>query len=199
MAARPEVDVERVTVAGHSEGALIALQLSERRDVDRLALIAPPPARYLDVIGAQLQGRLTDEQRAAFETAVEQLRRTGALLAAPTRPPLNQIFASRNLRFLATADEADPVALAGALPPATSTLLMCGEVDVQVPCDTLDELRDALGSTRLTFEELVGTNHVLRRSGGSGGSGGPGTYTDESLPHNDEAADLLVDLATARA
>lgn len=188
------VDPERIVLAGHSEGALIASELAAADPPAGLALITPLGERYLDLLRGQLEPALDDDGLAEFDRVVDELRSTGGLSAAPTDPTLAFLFGPITLTFLASADLSDPVELAASIDPSVRTVIVCGTVDVQVPCASLDDLRDARSDSSLTDLTLDGVNHVLRRSGEDGSVT---TYTDQSLPHAVEVVDAVVRLATS--
>jgi uncharacterized protein len=201
LSKQPGVDPSRIVLAGHSEGALIALALaaSTLGSGVRLALFSPPGSSYLSVIRAQLAQQVPVATLTAFDTLAAELRTTGAISTLPTDPILASLFNPETTKFLASADSADPVALAGKLETATTVMLSCAERDIQVPCESLANLRAALKSrltTRFTNVELNGTNHVLRTTGSSPGT--PETYTNPSFPHSIDAAKALAALISER-
>jgi uncharacterized protein len=194
LASQPSVDAADITVAGHSEGGLIALKLGATKGpkIRRLALFSPPGAPYLSVIRSQLAAQVSAESLSEYDRLASELKTKGDVKNVPSDPVLASIFNESSVRFLANADTYDPVVLATSLPKERAVLLSCGERDVQVPCASLDGLKRAL-TTRLTKNftnvALVGTNHVLRVTGTQ--PGGPETYVDASLPHSGDAAVAL--------
>ncbi len=192
LAAQPEVDPKRITVVGHSEGGLIALLVSERskQRVANVALIAPQPGRYLDIIRDQLSAQVDAGVLTLYDTAMKEIRDTGKLTNFPSDPVLSSLLNKSTATFLAEADQYDPVELAGKLDSTVNVLLTCGTTDVQIPCASLDRMRAALkgrGPAHFADAVLTGTNHVLRVAP----TGGADTYVNESFPHDDRAATAL--------
>jgi uncharacterized protein len=201
LATQPTVDAAHITVAGHSEGGLIALKLGAAKNsrLHSLALFSPPGARYLAVIRSQLANQVTAETLTQFDLLATELRSNGTIKSSPTDPVLATIFTPNSTGFLANAETYDPVSLASSLPKKEGVLLSCGERDLQVPCASLTDLRAAVKNRigeLFTDTTLVGTNHVLRVSGTQ--PGGPQTYVDPALPHSAEAAAALRSVVLGR-
>lgn len=184
-----------VALVGHSEGALIALELASDEPPVALGLLMPLGARYLTAVRSQLSSQPIDADLSAFDSLVEEIRSAGTIADMPADPVLASVFAPTTLAFLATADRRDPIELAQALDDTVPVLVACGTVDIQVPCRSLDGLRDAVEPAAFTDVRLDGVNHVLRMSGGAGGVE---TYTDPTLAHTHEVVDELAGLLIAR-
>ncbi|GAA4487044.1 hypothetical protein GCM10023094_44770 [Rhodococcus olei] len=176
---RTGVPVDRLTVIGHSEGGLTALALADRGiGHGGVGLVEPLPMRYLDLLTAQLNrqldaavqdGRLAaadaETSRETLRTSVRSLRETGKLPARPD-PLLASIgLVPANATFLAEADALDPVRLADEIPATTPVLLTCSDKDLNVSCDQVGPLRDALDHTALRFAHLANANHLLGELG----------------------------------
>lgn len=168
-----------VAVLGHSEGALTALSLKERgSEFGSIGLLEPPAIRYLDLLSLQLNanydrgvaaGQLTAEEadgnRARLAESVTALR-SGAHLPYQEDPILTSIgIAEINAKFLAEADAVDPVGIASQLPSSTKVLLTCSEKDLNVSCDQIDGLRDALAGTDVEYARLANSSHMLGELG----------------------------------
>lgn len=179
LAEHTGVRADRLTVIGHSEGGFTALALAERNvGHGGLGLLAPLPMRYLDLLTAQLNTQLdqtvrlgqmsvqdADAARATLRESVASLRATGSLPAKPD-PLLASIGLVRtNAKFLAEADALDPVQLAADLPAGTPVLLTCSDKDLNVSCDQLTPMRDALGHTELRFAHFADASHGLDELG----------------------------------
>ncbi len=179
LADRTGVPVDRLVLVGHSEGALTALELTGRGvGHGGIALLAPLPMRYLDLLTAQLNTQLdaavgsgqlsnadADAARATLEESVSSLRETGRL---PTKP--DPLLASiglvhANARFLAEADAQDPLELAAAIADDTPVLVTCSDKDLNISCDQVGALRDALDHTALRFAHLANASHLLDELG----------------------------------
>ncbi len=194
---QPEVDPAQITIAGHSEGGLIALELAtkEGSGLAGLALLSPPSDRYLTAIREQLAVQVDAGVLTLYDTAVKEIRTTGRLKNFPSDPILPSIFNANTVTFLADADERDPIELAKQVPPSTKVLLTCGDRDIQIRCASLSDLRSTLQISvggRFTDVVLGQTNHVLRVTGDK--PGGTETYADESLPHSAAAGNALLTL-----
>ncbi len=180
LAARPGVDKKRLTVIGHSEGALFALLLATRKGhraphVHGVGLLEPLSRRYLDIISAQLRaqldaqlqaGKITAEQAAQIEQALAKamrsLRTTGTL---PPDLPGGLAAVLSAPRFLAEADRLDPAKLAARLRPHTPALVSCSDADIQVSCDDVEHLVKGLtrAKSATAFVRLTGVSHVLKQ------------------------------------
>jgi uncharacterized protein len=194
LKSQPGVDPSRISVAGHSEGGLIALKLAAtpKMMIQNLALFSPPGARYLSVIREQLAAQVQGDVLTTYDDFVQELRQTGTIAKLPTDQILPSILNAATVNFLANADRFDPVEMASTLPAATKVLLSCGEKDIQVSCDSLAALRTRLYAAQgenFIDVRLLDTNHVLRVA--RNGAGGPETYIDPSLPYAVEAAAAL--------
>lgn len=182
LAARPGVDAHRLTVIGHSEGALFALLLATGRSgrvppIRALGLIEPLSRRYLAVINQQVQAQVASAQKSGQLTAT-QARRTRSALAesiASLRrsstvpdnlpPGLASLFNPSAIRFLAQADRYDPAGLAAHLAAHLPVLVTCSDSDTQVSCDDVHRLVAPLAQSRTetTVIRLTGVDHVLKQ------------------------------------
>lgn len=160
LAARPEVDAERVGVVGHSEGGLFALQLARERGERDLAtpivLLATAGRRLDDVVREQITDLLA-LQRAGAETTAEYLGLLDQAMEAiragepiPELPAgLAPLFPPSALRLLEAYFTVDPAELAPwTLGPA---LVLNGTLDSQISPD-----RDALRLARALGERPDG-------------------------------------------
>ncbi|MEV0351822.1 alpha/beta hydrolase [Nonomuraea sp. NPDC050680] len=180
LSRRPGTDKRRLTVIGHSEGALFALLLAtksrSKTHVHRLGLLEPLSRRYLDLLSHQITtqinaqqqaGKITDAQAAtikdALARAVASLRANGTV-AANLPGGLSNVFSPANAKFLSEADRQDPAELAARLKAHTPVLLSCSDADIQVSCDDVEHLAAGLAkATAATdFIRLTGINHVLK-------------------------------------
>lgn len=204
---QPDVDPSRVTVVGHSEGALYTLLLATSPPaalprIHALALLEPLSYRYLDVITHQVDARLTadlnsgaitDEQaqsiRAALRAAIAQLRATGTLPAdLPTS--LSTVLPAGTATYLAQLDRYDPADLASRVPAGTPVLTSCSDADIQVSCSDLDRVSSGLTTAHatLTTVRLSGVDHVLKEDA----SRTPAAY-DDPLPFSTRLQTALHD------
>ncbi len=157
---RSDIDGDRIAVAGHSEGGLIApLVASTDTRVRAVALLAGPAysgrriLMFQNELGIRSLTSMTDAQR-------DSLRRTvpGALDSAARANPWFNYFINT-----------DPaVALRKVKQPV---LVLQGNTDMQVSpeqADTLSSILRKAGNTRVTMRRFPNTNHLfLRDSAGS--------------------------------
>ena len=179
LADQADTDAGRISVYALGEGTIHAMSLADDTSagaprIHSLGLLAPLPARYLDLITGRVNadaaaavrvGSKTPEEGAAviaaWRAAVEQTRATGT---APADLPdgLGGILSPGNAKAVLSADAIDPVELAARIPADTPVLLTCSDSDAQAPCSAMQPLVSALAPTALEFVELSGVNHVLR-------------------------------------
>ena len=162
---RPDVDPERIAVAGHSEGGLIApLVASTDSRVRAVALLAGPAYSgrrvliFQSELGIRAIAGITDAQR-------DSLRRTvpGSLDSLARVNPWFNYFINT-----------DPaVALRYVKQPV---LVLQGNTDMQVSpeqADTLAVILRKAGNTRVTVRRFPETNHLFLRDP----SGAPSGYS----------------------
>ncbi|MGW2378406.1 alpha/beta hydrolase family protein [Kitasatospora sp. NPDC001683] len=181
LAAQPGADPDKLLISGHSEGALMALEVDQDPKPAPapagLALLEPQGMRLLDLVTLQLEqqvdaavsaGQLDPTQAATVKTAV-----TGGVAAIRAgRPadttgmpdPIAAVFQDLNsdLKFTRTDDEVNPADLAAKVRSATKVMVTCGTADTQVPCSSTGPLVDALKTA---------------------GTGGPGLVTLQDVTH----------------
>lgn len=182
LAQRPEVDPDRITVLGHSEGALFALDMATdtERDVRPAGLIlaAPLSIRYLDLLREQIgdayadlvaAGQLTDDQEKTLtgelDAAIDEIRETGELTVTFSDPSVRQLFSSGNMQFLYQADQRDPAVLAGEVPADMPVMILHGAKDEQVTTAQVDVLEQGFidsGHEQVTRVEIEDANHIFQ-------------------------------------
>jgi hypothetical protein len=189
LARQPGVDRARLSVIGHSEGALFALLLAIGTDpggsgpgplpaVHALGLLEPLSERYLDVLTVQVAAQAGNSLTRSFTAAVAELRATGTV--PPSLPPaLSPILNPVDGLFLYQADRDDPAQLAARLAPGLSVLVTCSNADLNVTCGEVSHLLAGLARARAgtDFVMLTGTDHVLKQDP----TGSAASYT-EPLP-----------------
>ncbi|WP_197503294.1 S9 family peptidase [Mycobacterium sp. E740] len=166
LAEQPRTDDAHISVYALGEGGIHALQLATDSAADApkihsLALFAPLPGRYLDMITNRVRASAGPDALATWLTAVDEIRTKGTV---PSNLPegLGALVNPGNLKAVIEADKIDPLALAARVPAGTPVLLTCSDSDSQAGCDAIRPLADALRHTALTLVELKGVNHVLR-------------------------------------
>lgn len=175
LAARPEVDPDRLLVLGHSEGSLFALRapgVIDRHPPKALVLAAPVGDRYLDIVDRQLTEQVRAGESAGqpdAERATELLSDTRYAIArirdgepapADLAPELSDMFTPQLSPFLRRIDSMDPVRLGRALPPEVRTLVLWGEADSQVVEEDVDRLMTGLEDAKRV--DLADTDHIFR-------------------------------------
>jgi alpha-beta hydrolase superfamily lysophospholipase len=211
LASRTEVDASRIEIVGHSEGGLIAVVAAQKLMGSgrpaALTLAEPLAARYLDVLGRQIDeqydalqqaGQLTQPQvdalKADLVSVIASIRQTGQLPAQSLDPSLRRLLSS-NLLFLYTADQYDPLAIAPSL-AYLPVLLTHGTKDVQVTTDEVSRLADAFaqgGDNMVEIEEISNMDHVFKDVEGTPD---PATdYTNPNLPFSTVFAQRLQNFA----
>lgn len=145
-----------VTIAGHSEGALIGTVAAERTPVHALLLLEgagrPAPA----VLREQLKPKLPPDLYAHADAIISQLQ---AGHTVPNPPPeLAALFRESVQPYLISWFKYDPAAeLAKVRVPVT---IVQGSADIQVTMEDADALRKADPNAR--FVLVNGMNHVLK-------------------------------------
>jgi len=187
LAAQPGVRRDRLTVAGHSEGALYALLLATGAagpvpPIHALALLEPLSRRLLDTIAQQIDERLTAQQQAgqitpeqaqqirdAMSSAIAQLRATGTV---PANLPggLSTLLSPVGAKYLGEIDRFDPADLVTQLPVRTPVLLSCSDADIQISCTDVDRLVTAAAKPPLDADpvRLAGVDHILKEDASRG-------------------------------
>ncbi|MEV8113862.1 alpha/beta hydrolase [Streptomyces xiamenensis] len=179
---QPETNRHALTIVGHSEGAMTALQLggTVHPRPSGLALLQPQAIRLLDLVTLQLKDQIAEATRQGLFTPEEQRVINTAIDAAVTalrerRPvdttelpaPIAQLFEAfqgTSHQFVLTSDAIHPPDTVAALRPGTRVLVTCGTNDPQVPCATTDALTSALRHAHVGTPGRVtlhGVDHLL--------------------------------------
>lgn len=168
-----------LAVLGHSEGTLTALSLKERgADFGPIGLLEPAALRFLDLLTVQIDsnlrhgvaaGQLTpeaaDAERARLAETVDALRNDRPL-PYPDDPSLSALgIREINAKYLTEVDAVDAREIAATLPSSTKVLLTCSEKDLNVSCDQIDGLYDALDGTDVDYAKFANSSHLLSELG----------------------------------
>lgn len=211
LAARPEIDPERLIVVGHSEGALFALLLAQQitgpETPKALVLAAPIGLRYMDILHNQIQaqvdaavaaGQMPAEQGTAMmdelNAIIASLREQGTLPETIENPTLLQLFNPVNNDFLIQIDRYDPAEVAAELPADLPVLVLRGEKDSQVLASDVDHLMagfERAGNTHAERFELPDVNHVFKVVPGQPNPAVD--YNNPELPFSPEVVEHLSD------
>ncbi len=158
--ARHNMRVDCVWLAGHSEGALIALAAAQRPDgICGLFLIAGPGRRLGDVLRAQLA--VNPHNRHYMDDllgAIDTLERGGDVETTGKPEVIWQLFAPQVQGYLRDLFSYDPAALIRAVD--LPVLIVQGGNDLQITTEDADRLAAALPAARRL--DLPTMNHVLK-------------------------------------
>jgi pimeloyl-ACP methyl ester carboxylesterase len=169
-------DVSRLVIAGHSEGALIAMRAARELSVAGLVLLAAPGRPLAEILRAQLRAApMPEELRSEALRMTETLARGERVADVP--PELAPIFRTSVQPFLVSMLRVDPRLELGQL--STPVLLLYGARDIQVSLQDRDALAKARPDARVVT--ISTANHLLK-SAPADRDGNIKTYTNRSLP-----------------
>jgi pimeloyl-ACP methyl ester carboxylesterase len=178
-----------VWVAGHSEGALVALTAGQRQaPICGLVLLAGP-GRKLGVVMRE-QFRANPANAPFMDALMGLLDALEAGLTVPADtlpPPIAPIFPIGVQGYLIDLLKHDPAALATAY--KGPLLIVQGGRDLQVVQADADALRMAAPTARYLL--LPAMNHVLKDVDGDGSAANLATYGDASRPLTPGLADAV--------
>ena len=175
-----------VLMAGHSEGALIAMVACQKAQLDGCVLIAGAGNALDDILRVQLKPRLPPELYAQNERILLALKRGEQVSDVP--PALLALYRPSVQPYLISSLQVDPRAVVGAL--RMPLLILQGATDLQVSVADAQALSAAAPAARLVI--VPGMNHVLKMVSGDLAQQMP-SYGDPALP----LAPALVDALTA--
>ena len=175
-----------VLMAGHSEGALIAMVACQKAQLDGCVLIAGAGNALDDILRVQLKPRLPPELYAQNERILLALKRGEQVSDVP--PALLALYRPSVQPYLISSLKVDPRAAVGAL--RMPVLILQGATDLQVSVADAQALSAAAPAARLVI--VPGMNHVLKMVSGDLAQQMP-SYGDPALP----LAPALVDAVTA--
>jgi dienelactone hydrolase len=193
----PALDPERLSLAGHGEGALVAVLMAERESKLRALSLLAMPGRPLDkVILEQSEttmrrfGYPEGEIAAAMaeEKAVYEALRAGKPLPG-TLSPAERKAVQAGAAWLRSHLHRDPAALVSRL-TATPVFLAAGGKDMRLPEGDLKILREALekaGNKQVTSKLYPELTHAFATAS----SGSLSDYLD---PRAEVAAALITDV-----
>ena len=175
-----------VLMAGHSEGALIAMVACQKAQLDGCVLIAGAGKSLDDILRVQLKPRLPPDLYAQNERILLALKRGEQVSDVP--PTLLALYRPSVQPYLISSMKVDPRAAVGAL--RMPLLILQGVTDLQVSVADAQALSAAAPAARLVI--VPGMNHVLKMVSGDLAQQMP-SYGDPSL----QLAPALVDAVTA--
>ncbi len=220
LAKQPGVDSQRLALAGHSEGGMIALAVADDPGPapapERLALIEPLPVPILSLIRSQLAeqisaaakgGLISGAEAAALgewlSRGIRELRK-GEQFSSPTRPLSQPGGAAEALQaaiehyayepqtriLRGSEDRYDPLELAARVSPPTQVLVTCGTKDISTPCSIVKPLAEAFEPGLARFEVIPEMIHVLRDIGAADPLA-ISARQDISYPFSQDLADVM--------
>jgi pimeloyl-ACP methyl ester carboxylesterase len=184
LGAQSGVQADKLSVVGHSEGALFALLLARGLPgpaanlpvVHAIGALEPQSLPILDIISAQVThqveqakavGQLTTDRGDVLlhglADAIAAIR-SGRSLPPDLPTELTPAFPATALTYLRTADALDPRTLARSLPPVGSMLLSCSDADIQVSCADVNQLAGAATGAghEVVLTHLIDVAHTLK-------------------------------------
>ena len=154
-----------LTLAGHSEGGLLALLVAHETPVDGLALLATAGRPLGALLREQLSRLLSaahmkDVDRLLGEVAAHRPVNVGEAAQAVARlpPPMRQLFHPSVVGYLRSELSVDPIPLLHSL--RLPTVIVQGETDGQVSVDDARRLAAARSDARLVL--LPRANHLFK-------------------------------------
>ncbi len=147
-----------LTVAGHSQGALIAIILAERGGVDRVISIAGAGRPAGDIILSQFEGQLSPPLMDAARTIIASLAAGIPVPNSMVPIPLRVYFDESLQPYLISWFRYDPAVEIKRL--NIPVLIVQGTTDRQVPVS--DALLLAEADHSATLRIIDGMNHVLK-------------------------------------
>lgn len=151
-------DVSTVILAGHSEGAILALAAAPKAQPSGLMLLCSPGRDFLSIMRAQMKGRMPPDLDASANAILDALAAGQHVTDMP--PPLQSIFRSSVQPFLISAARYDPTKMIATM--SMPILVLHAGRDLQVVQDDLDALRAAKPDAH--FVVLPDANHTLKTS-----------------------------------
>lgn len=165
----------RIVMAGHSEGALIAMVACRQAPADACISIAGAGSALDDILRAQLKPRLPADLYAQNERILLALKRGEQVADVP--PALLSLYRPSVQPYLISSLKVDPRSAVAAL--RMPVLIVQGTTDLQVSVADAQALSAAAPAARLVI--VPGMNHVLKLAGGELAQQVP-SYSDPELP-----------------
>jgi uncharacterized protein len=154
--ARKDQRFSTVTLAGHSEGALIATQVARRWKVDALALLAGAGRPLPLLLREQLATKVDAKALADLDRILASLRAGQPLDPVPAA--LMPLFSPPVRAFLKSEIDLDPAALLAEV--KAKTAIVQGDTDAQVTVADARALAAARPDAKLVI--LPGANHLFK-------------------------------------
>lgn len=187
---RHQTGAQCVWVLGHSEGALVALASGQQpQGICGVIVVSGAGRKFSDVIREQLRSNPANAPLlSSAMAALNSLERGEHVDVTGMDPALLGLFAPRVQDFLIDIFRQDPAKLAASL--KLPLLIVQGERDIQVSMADAKALAAAQPNSKLVL--IPGMNHVLKDVTTEDRAANLATYSDPSLPVDDELVDAIV-------
>jgi pimeloyl-ACP methyl ester carboxylesterase len=182
---RGDARFSSVSVAGHSEGGLIALELAQSTPVDGLALVAAAGRPFAVILREQLARKLDAATMKDVDRLLGAVRSSGPLENVPKG--LEVLFRPSVAPFLKSVLDVDPATLVHTA-QAKRMVVLQGDNDLQV---TVDDAKLLAADPRAKLAILPGVSHVLKDDPAK--TQPQPSYLDPSVPLSAAVVDALVD------
>lgn len=195
-AARAATGARCVWLAGHSEGALVALKAGQDpTDLCGVIAISGPGRKLGTVLREQLRANPANAPILPPALAAIEALEAGRTVAASALPgPLTGLFNPAVQPFLIDLFAQDPAALAASL--KLPLLVVNGDKDIQTT--TADARALAGAQPKATLVVVPGVNHVLKTVAGTDRAANLATYADPSLPVAAPVVDAIASFVKAK-
>lgn len=147
----------KLTLIGHSEGALIAILAAQTAPPDALILVGASARRFDELVRNQLLRQLPPSSIEEYDRIIHALR-TGSE-AGPVPSELQPLFGPPPHAFFASLLPIDPVAELRKLRNMPVTVIH-GSTDMQIPAQDAERLAQARPDVQFKLIERM--NHVLK-------------------------------------
>ena len=174
---------KRVSVIGHSQGALVGMVAAQQADIDRFVSLAGLAMDAHSTIRKQLQAQPVFVKNAAFPI-LDSLKAGVKVDSVP--PYLNSLASPSIQDYVISFMKYDPRREIAKL--SIPILVIQGTTDLQIGIPEAKTLSEQ--TTLATFEPIEGMNHVLRASTWDTNEN-MGTYANASLPLHPEVVGVL--------
>ncbi len=173
-----------LTVAGHSEGALIATIAAQKPEVDRLILLAGAGTPADQTLRIQLAGQPSMIAEPA-KLLLDSLAEGHTVRNVP--PMLMSIFRPSVQPYMISWFQYDPAAELSKV--SQPVLIVQGSTDIQVKSADADTLAAALPSAQVTHIE--GMNHILKPAPADM-TANVATYSDPELELHEDLMEVVL-------
>ena len=148
-----------LTLAGHSEGGLLATMIADQVGADGLALLAAGGRPVGVILREQIATKIPPDQLAALDSALSALREGRSLDSVP--PELMPLFPPSARTFLKSELDLDPAALLRSQKlRGAHTVIIQGEHDAQITGEDARLLKAARPDAKLVL--LPTANHLFK-------------------------------------